>query len=252
MDDNNGWWNEFFSGSWSAIQQRGYPKERTCAEVDFIAGALEVAPGDSLLDIPCGIGRHAIEFAARGFDVTGVDFSARALAKAAGDAAAEGVNVQLMEADMREVEFDRTFDSAYCFFGSFGYFDDAGNLQMARSVRRALRDGGKFLIDTHLVETLLPKFRPRDWYWTGEAPEEGRLLEERTWDASRGRVDSIWTFLRGEEVTESRTSIRVYTFREAAELLFEAGFGEVRAIETMTAESLRIGAQRVSVIANAQ
>ena len=68
--------------------------------------AAEVAglvPGRAL-DVACGEGRNAVWLAERGWRVTGIDFSDVALAKAAELAAARGVEVEWVLADVVEQE----------------------------------------------------------------------------------------------------------------------------------------------------
>jgi len=47
----------------------------TTQEVETLMRILALNPGDSLLDVGCGPGRHAHEFASRGIKVTGLDIS---------------------------------------------------------------------------------------------------------------------------------------------------------------------------------
>jgi SAM-dependent methyltransferase len=80
------------------------PNRRFAAEV----GGLE--PGRAL-DLACGEGRNAVWLAERGWQVTGVDFSDVALAKAAELAAGRGVEVDLLVADVLEYRPEaRAFD----------------------------------------------------------------------------------------------------------------------------------------------
>ncbi|MCB0186742.1 MAG: class I SAM-dependent methyltransferase [Caldilineaceae bacterium] len=51
-------------------------------EVDFLEQELDIASGGRILDVGCGTGRHAVELARRGYQVTGLDFSAGMLAEA--------------------------------------------------------------------------------------------------------------------------------------------------------------------------
>ena len=44
-------------------------------EVDFLVDALELSPGDRLLDAGCGPGRHVRATTARGIDVVGLDLA---------------------------------------------------------------------------------------------------------------------------------------------------------------------------------
>src|SRR6266550_1823142 len=46
-------------------------------EVGFLVDALELGPGERVLDVGCGPGRHALALARRGIDVVGVDIAQR-------------------------------------------------------------------------------------------------------------------------------------------------------------------------------
>lgn len=59
-------------------------------------------PPGRALDLACGEGRNALWLASRGWDVTAVDFSGRALAKARDRAAELALAVRLVEADLTE------------------------------------------------------------------------------------------------------------------------------------------------------
>src|SRR5215831_10440131 len=119
------WWRNFFESPWAQIQSGGYPAERTATECDLIQGALELAPGASVLDVPCGVGRHSVELARRGFALTGIDFNPAHVEQARAAASAANVAVRFEVADMRDFVASDRFDAAFCYFGSFGYFSDA-------------------------------------------------------------------------------------------------------------------------------
>lgn len=64
-----------------------------------------LAPGRAL-DLACGEGRHAIFLAKRGWNVTGVDFSEVAIARARERAAKEGLDVELRQQDVLDYDPD--------------------------------------------------------------------------------------------------------------------------------------------------
>src|SRR5262245_32901759 len=133
------WWTPFFiGGPFAELQLVSRSGETTRSEVDALERALELGSGLSILDVPCGAGRHSLELARRGYRVTGVDFNAAVLESARADAAAEKLDVAFREQDMRTLDFDADFDRALCHWGSFGYFDDADNAEFLRRVARAL------------------------------------------------------------------------------------------------------------------
>lgn len=244
------WWRPFYVGPWTQVQAQGYPNERTQAEVDFIVQALALTPPGRVLDVPCGEGRHAIELAARGFEVTGVDFNPAALETARARAVGRGVAVEFHEGDMRALPFTGAFDAALCFFGSFGYFSDDDNLRSARAFARALAGGGKLLIDTQVMETVFTRFNERQWAWSGERDRSIRMLEERRWDHAAGRMIASWTFIHpGGRIESAESSIRLYTYAELCELLRTAGFARFVGLETLTGRPFALGARRLCLIA---
>jgi SAM-dependent methyltransferase len=247
-DEAEAWWSAFFRGPWEHLQLPGYPEERTRAEVEFMISALELQPGARVLDIPCGEGRHSIELARRGFLPTGLDFNPNAIAAAMKRAAEAGVDPFFMTLDMRELDASEKYDAVVCFFTSFGYFSDDENLDFARRVARALRPGGRFLLELHIAETVYPIFREREWSWVSKEPPL-RVLEERRLDLDSGRIESTWTFIGDQETVSRSTSLRLYSYRELQSLLRAAGFSRFQAFETGKMEPFRFGSLRLSLVA---
>lgn len=182
----------------------------------------------------------SLELAARGGDVTGVDFSAELLETARREALDRNLSVAWERRDMRNLPWDGEFDAVLCWWNSFGYFDDPGNADFLRAVFRGLKPGGRFLLDTPLAETSLPGMEPqqRTWYPAGELV----ALEERDYDHETGRLESEWTFIHGGRTEKRWFSLRLYTYRELAALLREAGFGALRAYGSLDGEPFELGA----------
>ncbi len=101
----------------------GFTPERTKNEVDFVVETARIQPSDTILDLACGHGRHAIELASRGFShITGLDYSETFISKARLDAEQAGVNVDFMLGDMKELPFERSFDAVLLLFYCFWLF----------------------------------------------------------------------------------------------------------------------------------
>lgn len=121
-------------------------EKNTSSEVDFIEQLCPVFPGDTIVDIPCGYGRHALELAQRHPEVTvrGFDISPHFIAMAKQDA---GKNATFDVADMRTVHLPQGIALATCLYTSFGYFNDDENMAFLRRLFASLRPGGRMVID---------------------------------------------------------------------------------------------------------
>jgi SAM-dependent methyltransferase len=247
--DENPWWVSFFQGPWGSLQRGGFAPEKTREEADFIVKALELGDGERVLDVPCGEGRHSIELASRGFTVTGIDLNAKAIQAARANTEERGVTVDFREEDMRSLPQDGDFDAAICYGGSFGYFDDEGNLSFVKAVAGALGGKGRLIIDTPAAESLFTQYKERDWQWWDEESRDTRILQERRWDVRTGRIHATWMFIAPNETSSADVSIRIYTCRELCELLRQAGFREFHPIESLTHAPFKMGSRRLSMVA---
>ncbi|HEX8582053.1 MAG TPA: class I SAM-dependent methyltransferase, partial [Acidimicrobiales bacterium] len=90
----------------------------TAQEVAFLVDVLGLRPGQRVLDVGCGPGRHAHALARLGVEVVGVDVSARFVDLARRDAPPGATFVR---ADARDLAFDAEFDAAVSLCeGAFG------------------------------------------------------------------------------------------------------------------------------------
>ncbi len=130
----------------------------TSGECDFIEEEIGHNKAVKILDIGCGTGRHSIELAKRGYNVTGVDLSGSMLKRAKEKASAEGVKVEFMEADARALRFSEEFDLVIMLCeGAFSLMEtDEMNYGILGNAERSLRKGGKLIFTT--LNGLFPLF----------------------------------------------------------------------------------------------
>jgi SAM-dependent methyltransferase len=225
------WTDGFFSDPlWNEVQRIAWSPDETRAQTDEIERLLALAPSSEVLDVPCGDGRIAIELARRGHRASGVDVNASIVGEGRARAASEGLAVELVHGDMRALALpEARFDAAVCWWGSFGYFDDAGDLAFLRGVARALAPGARFAIDmANLTEALLPRFQPKGWDRVGPI----HVLEDRRLDLATSRLEVEWLFMHEDGRRSAyASSMRLYGFRELAERLASCGFEDVVAID---------------------
>lgn len=142
------WYQELFDKLGTRYLE--YPFiQGTVQEVDFIVELLELPTGARILDVGCGVGRHSIELAKRGFRVTGLDYSQRMIQVGRERASREAVTVEFIQGDARTMFFDDPFDAALSLCeGAFGIMDnDEQNTAILKNIYRSLRHHGKLLLN---------------------------------------------------------------------------------------------------------
>src|SRR5437016_5759357 len=77
---------------------------------------------------------------------------------------------------------------------SSGYLGRAGSQASIASVAKALKKGGRFVLDIgSAAESLLPSLQPRRWIAVGDI----LFLSSATYDANESRLDVEYTFVHG-------------------------------------------------------
>lgn len=193
-------------------------------EVEQVVRLLNLQPGSSICDLCCGVGRHSLELARRGFEVTGVDRSAPYLDEAKKKAKAERLNIEFVQADMRNFCRPDSFDAVISLYTSFGYFQDpAENKAVLENVYQSLKRDGEFVIELMGKEALARIFRERDW-----REEDGLIvLEERKVGKNWGFIESRWILFKDGKKYESKFYPRLYSAVELCDLLDRCGFQQV-------------------------
>ena len=241
------WFETFFTGVAVEFWNRAIPPAVTLAEVDFLEKTLVAPAGGCLLDFPCGSGRHSIELARRGYRVTGVDMSAESVVQARERAEQAQVPLELRSGDMRSPQLPaQSFDGAFCFGNSLPYLDRTGVATFFGAMQRAIRPGGKLVIDTGCAaESILPALQRQRWHRFGDIV----VLSAASYAAEESRLDIDYTFIR-DGVTETRpASSYVFTVAELKKMLGDAGFEVVALNSGLAGERFQLATPRLILTA---
>jgi SAM-dependent methyltransferase len=151
------WYEELFKNYANKYENESFTTG-TIGEVDFIEHEIQHNKTLKILDIGCGTGRHSIELAKRGYDVTGIDLSESMLAKARLNATDQNVKVNFMLGDARNLPFENNFELAIMICeGGFPLMEtDELNFMILQSARKAIKEGGKLIFTT--LNGLFPLF----------------------------------------------------------------------------------------------
>jgi SAM-dependent methyltransferase len=110
--------------------------------ITAIAPLLAARDAVDVLDVGCGVGRHALFFAQQGFRARGIDGSAAGIERARRAAAAAGADVDYRVAEFTALPFpDAAFDHVVAWHTLYHGDRDSVRLALAE-VARVLRPGG--------------------------------------------------------------------------------------------------------------
>jgi ubiquinone/menaquinone biosynthesis C-methylase UbiE len=179
------------------------------------AFVLRHCPGPArLVDLGCGTGRLLVALAKVGWRVTGVDLSAEMLAVAGEKARAEGVDVELVQANLAELDAlaDAGFDHAACLFSTLGMVVGAeARRRVVGHTFRLLRPGGRFVLHVH-----------NRWFHVHDRAGRRWLLAD-TLKRWLGRPDAGDRVMPAHQGVAGLT-LHLFSRRKARRLLTDAGF----------------------------
>ena len=120
------------------------------AEVDLFEEVIQRYSGIPvirMLEVACGPAPHLCEISARGYEYVGLDLSRAMLEYASGKARTLRAPATLMEADMVDFHLNKTADFAFILLGSLYIRNTAELRAHFKSMSRALKPGGLYLLD---------------------------------------------------------------------------------------------------------
>ncbi|GIV59249.1 class I SAM-dependent methyltransferase [Rhodocaloribacter litoris] len=212
------WYREWFDRDEYELVYRQRDDREAERVVDLIERIVRPTPGAAILDVGCGRGRHARSLARRGYRVTGIDLSERALEQARRRAAEEGLPVTFERGDMRLPACDRCFDGVVNLFTAFGYFDDdADHARALGAMATALRPGGWLVQDFLNASFVRRHLIPED-----VRHENGLLIRQRRW-IDDGRINKQIELHQNGCTLTFCESVRLLTLDDFRRLYDEAG-----------------------------
>ncbi len=251
-ESKSDWWFRFFNHQdYLDIFEDMTGRDRTLKELNFCEHVLEWVPGESVLDAPCGAGRHVFELSNRGMAATGLDISLYLLAKASKEFMIDhndAIYPQFVRGLMQRIPFQvHSFHHVVCLFSSFGYGEtEQENLQIMRQFYRVLRPGGKIMVDVMNRHFIVPRLNQVFF----SRHKDLSVKEERSISNNGRRLNNQFT------VKNHEGDVRTYHYRpwlfngwEISWLASQAGFKNVQVFGNFAAEPYHKGSERAMLVA---
>ena len=212
-----------FKGLYKEVWRKMMPEGLSKAEVDFIEEISSLKPGDHLVDIMCGYGRHAIELARRGYRVTAVDNSAEYLKEIDTASATENLSIVTRQEDVFTISFPQNeYTAAVCMGNYFSSFDAENASIVLSKIAASLKQGGTFIINSWMIaEMAIRDFQQKTWLYV----DEYKYLLDNNYLLNPARMETDHIIITPDGHTEVLKGIDyIFTFSELEALLKAAGF----------------------------
>jgi SAM-dependent methyltransferase len=214
--------NSYFDGYYKDIWRNLIPNELTIKETDFMLQYFDLQPGNKVLDLMCGYGRHAIALAKKGLLVTAVDNLEEYIKEINETATQENLPIEAIKADIITYPATGLYDLALCMGNSLCFFDRADTVKLLKMIAEHLKPGGRFLINTWmLAEIAFNDFRERSW-----SEVDGlKYITESKFFLQPSRIESKHLILTPDGKTEVKEAVDyIYSIAEMELILSEAEF----------------------------
>jgi SAM-dependent methyltransferase len=219
----NEWWKTFFDEDYLRIAGQVFNQADSDAQAAALWSLLDLRPGCRLLDAPCGWGRLSRPLALLGATVLGVDQSEvllRAAETQRGEVGSE--RLRYLRHDLREPLPEEGFNVACNIFTSFGYGTEEEDWTLFRTLRKAVRPGGRVLVETSHRDLFCASLARSSK--TAIRMADGTLfLDEPEFDPLAGVMSLHWYWSGPLGSGEKHAKWRCYTPTEIVRLLERAG-----------------------------
>lgn len=204
----------------------GWPsRARSASEVDKIERLANLTPPAHILDVGCGNGRHAVEFAKRGYQVVGVDVAAAYLDEARATANENELSIEFRLERGSEIRDEDKYDFALAFEHTLGFMTDAELREHFTRIRLALKRAGSFLLVQAGPRVASGQNVPRTQNWV---ERNGRFFLGQKEIVDGYRIETgIVIDPENQEIKELHERQRAFTLDEVMATLRRTGFTRI-------------------------
>jgi SAM-dependent methyltransferase len=210
--------------------------QRTKREVDGLIRLMNLEKDLSILDVPCGYGRHIQMFYDLGYSLSGLDINKYYVD---GIKKKYGEFVDVRCGEMKKMPYDNdSFDAVINMFFSFGFYcEERDNIECMREMYRVLKNNGKLAVHT---DVNISRICSGEYHFKEERSLCGnsKLIINETYDKKNSRLNGVWSILDENGIGKAyEYSMRVYSVEEYKMMGYCVGFQNVNVFGSFDCES---------------
>jgi 2-polyprenyl-3-methyl-5-hydroxy-6-metoxy-1,4-benzoquinol methylase len=236
----------FFRGRYKEVWRQIIPAGLTEAETDFIEELASLKPGAKVLDIMSGYGRHSLELAKRGYQVTSLDIETDYISEINTKAKEASLSIHTIEGSVMENLPVGNFDAIICMGNSFAFFREEDVKTLLAKLASILKPGGTLIINSWMIaEIAIRHFKDKEWH----EMDGCRYLIANQYHTDPTRIESIHTIIDNEgNIEEIKGVDYIFTLRELRLLLENEGFLAPLVYSTPRKRPFRLGDGKAYIV----
>lgn len=239
--------DSYFDGYYKDIWRSLIPAELTPKETDFMLQYFNLQPGNKVLDLMCGYGRHALALAKKGIQVTAVDNLGDYIHELRETAKKESLPVKVVKADVIQYQPGDVFDLVLCMGNSLNFFTPEEAQKLLSSVFSCLKKGGYLLINTwSLAEIAINSFKEKSW----SSINGLKFLADSKYLFHPTRIETETIIISKDGTTETKKAIDyIFSVAEMEAMLNMAGFSMKEIYSIPGKKKFTLGEPRAYIVA---
>lgn len=239
--------DSFFKGIYQEVWRKLIPAGLSEAECDFVQDVAQLQKDDAVLDLMCGYGRHAIELARRGFQLTAVDNSVAYIDEINSIAKEKNLSIETIAAGALQVPLQKKYKAAICMGNSFAFFQQDDAMLLLQKLSEHLQQNGVLIINSWMVaEIAIKHFREKEWF---DVDGYKYLLDYR-FEFQPSRIESEHTIITSKGEVEVIQGVDyIFTLAEMEAMFQKAGLRTKAIYSTPRKRPFRMGDNRIYIVA---
>jgi 2-polyprenyl-3-methyl-5-hydroxy-6-metoxy-1,4-benzoquinol methylase len=238
--------DSYFDGLYKEIWRHIIPPVLTERETAFLISNFNLGKNSKVLDLMCGFGRHALELARKGINVTAVDNLSDYVEELKVRSIEESLPIEVVQADVLDFSPAIGYQLAICMGNSLNFYNKKDTTQILTKTARSILENGHVLINTwSLAEIVLPVFKEKS-----SSTVNGILCENESQFLFHPTRIRTKTIMISNTMKEEKIAVDyIYSINEMEDILDSCGFILKNIYSIPPKKTFSIGDPRAYIIA---